>query len=85
MKYNMSCKEVEDFLLDYLEGNLGFCTRMRFRLHLLVCPDCPKYIQEYKNTIALGKQLFENPDEAADGKVPDDILEAILLSTKKKR
>jgi anti-sigma factor RsiW len=78
IKCSMTCRHVENFLMDYLEGRLSFWTRIRFNFHLLMCPDCPKYIQEYKNAIALGKQVFEHPDDEADGKVPDEILHAIM-------
>ncbi len=83
MKYNMSCKEVEEFLMDYLEGNLGFCTRVRFRLHILMCPDCPKYIQEYKNTVVLGKSMFDHLDDESIENVPEEIIHAILSIKKK--
>ena len=80
----MTCRCVENFLMDYLEGRLSFWTSVMFKFHLLMCPDCPKYLQEYKNAIALGKQVFENPDEEAIGKVPDEILHAIMSLTEKK-
>ena len=78
MKYNMSCKEVEEFLMDYLEGNLGFCTRTRFRLHILMCPDCSKYIEEYKNTVSLNKSMFELINDESIEDVPEEIINAIL-------
>ena len=36
----MSCKDVADFLMDYLDGTLPFAQRMTFKLHLSLCPDC---------------------------------------------
>ncbi len=78
MHANLTCRQVEEFLMDYLEERLGFWKTLQFRVHLLMCPNCSKYFQEYKNTIALGKTLFENPDNEAAGKVPDELLEAIM-------
>ena len=83
MKYNMSCKEVEDFLMDYLDGNLGFCARIHFRLHMLMCPDCSKYIKEYKNTVALGKSIFDHMDDELNEPIPEEILRAIKSARKK--
>lgn len=83
MKHTISCKEVEEFLLDYLEGRLGIWTRLMFKLHLMMCPDCPKYIEEYKNIIALGRKAFPEPEKPAKEKVPDEILQAILSVRKK--
>ncbi len=82
MHANLTCRQVEEFLMDYLERRLGFWKTLQFRLHLLMCPDCSKYFQEYKNTIALGKTVFENPDDEAAGNVPDELLEAIIRATK---
>ncbi len=78
IKEQLTCRKVEEFLMAYLDKELGFWSRVRFRLHLLICSDCKNYIQEYKNTIKLGKQLFELPDVPAAGNVPDQILEAII-------
>jgi len=77
MKYNMSCEEVEEFLMDYLDGNLGFFTSMQFRLHIMMCPDCPKYIENYKNTVALGKSLSDHPDDDSIADIPEEIISAI--------
>ena len=78
IKESLTCHKVEQFLMAYLDRELSFLTRLRFRIHLLMCSDCSNYMQEYKNTIALGKQLFKTPDELAKGKVPDQILQAII-------
>ena len=78
IKCSMTCRHVENFLMDYLEGRLSFWTRVRFKFHLLMCPDCSKYMQEYINAVALGKQVFENLDDEADGNVPDEFLQAII-------
>ena len=78
MHASLTCRQVEEFLMDYLENRLGFWTTLQFRAHIFMCPNCSKYIQEYKNTIALEKKIFQNPDEEAIGNVPDDILQAIM-------
>lgn len=78
MHASLTCRQVEEFLMDYLEKRLGLWTTLQFHVHIFMCPNCTKYIQEYKNTIALEKQIFQNPDEEAIGNVPDDILQAII-------
>ena len=82
IKEHLSCRKVEEFLMAYLDKELSFFTRLRFGFHILICSDCSRYMQEYKNTIALGKQLFNSPDEVATGKVPDEILNAIIIASK---
>jgi len=78
IKEHLSCRKVEEFLMAYLDRELSLWTRVRFRFHLMICSDCSNYLQEYKNTIILGKSVFETADASATGKVPDQILEAII-------
>lgn len=82
IKEHLTCRKVEEFLMAYLERELSLWTRFRFHFHLLICSDCSNYLREYKNTIALGKQLFDDPDEVATGKVPEQILHAIMSASK---
>ena len=79
---NLTCRQVEQFLLDYLEGQVSLWTWCKFRYHLLLCDDCRQYLQDYRNAVALGRRIFADPDDEAVGKVPDEILSAILKSTK---
>lgn len=79
---HLTCRKVEEFLMAYLDRELSLLTRLRFKFHLLICPDCTNYLREYKNAIALGKQLFDAPDEVATGKVPEQILHAIMHAGK---
>jgi predicted anti-sigma-YlaC factor YlaD len=74
----LSCRKVEEFLMTYIDRELNIRSRLRFQFHLAMCSDCRNYFQEYKNSVALGKQVFSKPDELAAGKVPDEILHAII-------
>ncbi|MGH8119196.1 MAG: hypothetical protein ACRESK_01125 [Gammaproteobacteria bacterium] len=74
----LTCRQVEQFLLDYLEGNVTLWTWCKFRYHLFLCDDCRQYLQDYRNAVALGRRIFVNPEDEAAGKVPDEILAAIL-------
>jgi anti-sigma factor RsiW len=78
IKEHLSCRKVEEFLMAYLDRELSLWTRIRFRFHLIICPNCTNYLQEYKNTVELGKCFFESSDVPATGKVPDQILKAII-------
>lgn len=82
IKDHLTCRKVEEFLMAYLDQELSLITRLRFKFHLLICSDCSNYLEEYRNTIALGKHLFDEPDETATGKVPEQILHAIMHASK---
>lgn len=80
----LTCRDVENFLIDYVDDELGFMTRLQFRMHIAMCRDCKKYLQTYINAIHMEKQIFEHPDDEAIGNVPDEILHAILSASSKK-
>ena len=79
----ISCAELDQFIVDYLERNLSFGERARFRLHLLVCRKCRAYLDSYKKTIALGKKAFADPERPASEAAPPELIRAILASRQK--
>lgn len=75
----LSCREIIDFVMAYLDGELPERERAIFDAHLAICPDCVNYVNSYKTTIALAKQS-QPPTEAAP--IPDDLVRAILAARK---
>jgi anti-sigma factor RsiW len=75
----MTCREIADFLLAYIEGELPAHRRRTFEEHLAECEQCVDYIESYKATVELGKAAFQHDDEVpAD--VPEALVEAILAA-----
>ena len=37
MAGNLTCRQVEEFLMDYLENRLGFWMTLQFSIHLFMC------------------------------------------------
>jgi hypothetical protein len=79
----ISCAELDQFIVDYLERNLRFGQRAHFRFHLLICPKCRAYLDSYKKTIALGKKAFADPERPASEAAPPELIRAILASRQK--
>lgn len=73
----ITCRELTDFIADYLDGRLEADQRREFDRHLAVCPSCVNYLDAYKATIALGKQSLAPSDEPARGLAPEGLLKAI--------
>jgi anti-sigma factor RsiW len=71
----MTCRDFADFLLDYVENALPDAARQRFDEHLAICPDCVRYLAQYRDTIAAGR-LAAADELPAD--VPDALVSAIL-------
>jgi anti-sigma factor RsiW len=78
----ITCREIEDFILDYLDGALPWRQRVVFRAHMVLCRECRDYLASYEKAIALGKAVFQHPDEQAPDEVPEDLVRAILTARK---
>ena len=73
----MTCKEVIDFIMAYLDAELSPEQRHEFERHLKVCPSCVNYLESYKTTVSMGKAAMQDPDEPATGTVPEGLIRAI--------
>jgi len=64
------CAEVRTFLLDHLEGRIPLRQRLLFRLHLLLCPPCRRYLARYRAEAAhwqaLGRAAEPPPPELVE-------------------
>ncbi len=74
----LTCKQFDDFMIDFLEQNLPFSQRVGCWLHVKMCRDCTKFVRQYQQTIALGKQAFEEPNDPVPESVPEDLINAAL-------
>lgn len=80
----MTCRELTGFLADYLGADLPATERTRFDAHLAVCPSCRAYLESYRQTVALGKAAFADPDAAVPADVPEQLVRAILAARRSK-
>ena len=78
----MTCRELADFIIDYLAGQLPAEAHAAFEEHLSLCPNCVRYLKTYKATVELGRRAFEDDDSDASLHVPDELVRAILDSRK---
>ena len=56
-----TCKRVSAFLLDYVEGRLEPKTAERFDNHISSCPNCKLYLDQYRETMSLVKDIPDPP------------------------
>ena len=56
-----SCEEVRTFLMDYLDGELPAIESFLFRLHMLICLACRRYLGRYKDSTALAMRILDDP------------------------
>lgn len=75
----MTCREFVEFLDRYLSEELSALERERFTRHLSVCRDCVNYLDTFRQTVALSKELSAE-DAALPEDVPEQLVSAIMSS-----
>jgi anti-sigma factor RsiW len=66
----LTCREIADFLADYLSGELPVDQAARFERHLAVCPACVDYIRSYRDTIRFSRAAFDEMTTEESTNVP---------------
>ncbi len=74
---SITCRELIDFLADYLDGALTDRQRQDFQRHLAICPSCRAYLSMYETTIRTERAAFGD-DEKALAEAPEELIRAIL-------
>lgn len=47
----LSCEQLAHIITDYLENEMSWWQRMRFRLHIGMCKDCWAYVDQVQKTV----------------------------------
>ena len=72
----MNCKECTEFIQDYLTDDLPATQRRVFEGHLELCPPCLTFLDNYRQTLAIGKLCCDEQEEP----LPDALVNAILAA-----
>jgi hypothetical protein len=76
MSFMPSCRDITEHTSDYLDHTLPFWKRVGFRLHLFVCLNCRRYLEQMRLTIAtLGRLKDEDQGPAVEQATVDDIVQ----------
>jgi anti-sigma factor RsiW len=78
----LTCRELIEFLGDYVEDALAREERAVFDHHLSICPDCVNYLDSYRQTRRLGREAFAS-DDAVPDEVPSELVDAILAARRR--
>ena len=77
---SLTCQQLIDFIMSYLDGELPADQRTEFDRHMSACPSCVDYLKTYEKTVALAKSCST---EAIPEEVPESLVQAILEARKK--
>lgn len=73
----LSCQQVNQFIVDYLEGTMDEPTRVAFESHLRHCPNCGPFLDQYRTTARLVR-------DADDIEVPPAVIERTIEFLRKR-
>ncbi|MDX2130519.1 MAG: zf-HC2 domain-containing protein [Planctomycetota bacterium] len=73
----ITCRELIEFIADYLDGTLPAEARVEFERHLTVCPACVAYLRSYQRTIDASRDALAPSDEPATTVAPPGLVDAI--------
>jgi anti-sigma factor RsiW len=60
----LSCQEVTELITRYLERRMPPGERLRFLVHISMCPHCRRYLRQMRATVrALGQLSTEPPPQ----------------------
>ena len=76
----LTCKEFNEFMIDYLEGGLPVWQKYMCWLHVKMCRECAYFVQQYHRVIALGQNACDSPDDP----VPEELVKAAMAHRKAK-
>jgi anti-sigma factor RsiW len=78
----ITCRQLLDFIYDYLDGALPDEQRAEFERHLSVCPSCVHYLDTYKQTLRISQQALQPSGEFDDclDAVPEPLVRSILAA-----
>ena len=76
----MTCREFADFLDGYLSGELPPKVLAAFEHHLVLCVNCVRYLEQYRQSIELGRRAFDRSSAEVPADVPEDLIRAMLVA-----
>jgi len=79
----MTCQQLIDFIMSYLDDELPSDERAEFDRHMAACPSCVSYLNTYEKTVLLARACAVDDPVPAD--VPESLVQAILAAQKKAR
>lgn len=62
----LSCKEITELATDYLEGTIPWHKRLLVRMHLWMCINCRRYMDQMCEVIRLMRQTPKEPAPSAE-------------------
>lgn len=80
----LTCREFDEFIIDYLDHELPWPTLVSMCWHNLLCSPCRVYLADYRRTIELGQSVFDDLESEIPDSIPQELVEAVIERLKAK-
>lgn len=77
----ITCQEVVEYLMAYVNDELSPAERTAMEAHLKVCPACVTFLATYRQTLLYESAAFSRPE--LEQAMPEELIQAILAARKK--
>lgn len=47
----LSCKDISQLASEHIDNEMPFFKRMQFRMHLMMCKNCRRFVEQFQLTI----------------------------------
>jgi anti-sigma factor RsiW len=78
----MKCRELAEFLNDYVSGELPEESRAHFEFHISKCKNCHAYMVQYEVVIKAGKIACDEFSDEMPA-MPEELIKAVLATRQK--
>ena len=76
----ITCKEFDDRIPDFLEGDLGRWQGLSFWLHMKLCNKCRNHLADYQQAIALSKAAWQALDDQQEPTLPKIMVKTVPVA-----
>ena len=76
----LSCKDITEHASEHLDGKTTLYQRLQFKLHLMICLNCRRFMSQFEKTVSSLKGMQPPPVEAE--KIDDQVAK-LIEETKK--
>lgn len=80
----LTCRQFDQFIVDYIDGALTPKQMRVFDVHMALCPMCKAHFETYLTTYKMGQQALGQTDEKVPADMPEELIAAILDTVKSK-
>ncbi|MBV1901666.1 MAG: zf-HC2 domain-containing protein [Kordiimonadaceae bacterium] len=78
----ITCREFDSFLQDYVDEELSDNQLELFDIHMKLCPMCNAHFETYMVSYKATRHVFGTTEETVPDDVPEDLITAILDTTR---